>query len=65
MFMWMVGDLCFQAVILLLMTGANPAVGRDPELLGSNWGVLFRLRDLNYFSGHNKTSMTILNLSIS
>ena len=60
-----VGNLRFQAMVLLLMAGTDPAVGRDPEPLSFDWGILLNLWNPCYFSGQGKPSMSILNLSIS
>ena len=57
-------DLSSQTLLLFLMLGADTTVGRNPELLPFHWYSLCLWKP-HYISGHNKTSMILLNSSIS
>lgn len=52
-------------MVLLLVMGADPAVGRNSKPLIFNWDIFPCLWDPCYFSEHNKPSMTILDSSIA
>ena len=60
-----VGNLRFQIVVPFLMAGTDPTVCRDPEPPDFDGDISLCLRNLNHFSGHSKTSMTVLEFSIS